>query len=329
MFELVLNSFLATIPVYIFFSIGYWLRRKGGIQPKDDGVIMQLAMDVGYPCLIFYNIMKYMVVDVADPAITTIGFSLQAIACGFLELLVGVAAAWLVARAMRLRIGTGLRTFTLSAGVQNYAFFVIPIIQMLFNGAGDPSMGVLFIHNMGCELFVWSLGVIFICGGAKNLRLGMLLRGPLIAVCLSLLIAWSGFGSYVALPPIMKAAEMIGAVTTPICLILFGCSMFDLKKDFQWQPRLLSAALVARLLIIPALILLITWLLPVDPLVKRIMVIQSAIPSAVIPVILAKRFGGKPELGTQVLLVTTACSFFTLPLWLTLGSLFVEPLMPQ
>ncbi len=327
MLDIVLNSFLSTIPVYIFFAIGYWLRHRGGIEPKDDNVIMQLAMDIGYPCLIFYNIMTYMVVE-AHPSITGIGFSLQAIGCGFLELLAGVLAAWLVARAMRLRIGTGLRTFTLAAGVQNYAFFVIPIIQMLFCAPGDPTMGVLFIHNMGCELFVWSLGVILICGGARNLRLATLLRGPLLAVCVSLLIAWSGLGEYVALPPLMKAAEMIGAVTTPICLILFGCSMFDLKKGFRWQPRLLSAGLIARLLLAPALILLLAWALPVDPLIKRIMVIQSAIPSAVIPVILAKRFGGKPELGTQVLLSTTLCSFLTLPLWLALGSHFVVELMP-
>ncbi len=328
MTELVLNSFLSTIPVYIFFAIGYWLRHKGGITPRDDGVIMQLAMDVGYPCLIFYNIMKYMVVE-ADPAITGIGFSLQAIACGFLELLVGVMAAWLVARVLRLRIGTGLRTFTLSAGVQNYAFFVIPIIQMLFSAPGDPSMGVLFIHNMGCELFVWSLGVVLMCGGAGNLRLNTLLRGPLLAVCVSLAIAWSGLGGFIAQPPIMKAAEMIGAVTTPICLILFGCSMFDLKAGFRWQPRLLSAGLVARLVLAPAFILLLAWALPVDPLIKRIMVIQSAIPSAVIPVILAKRFGGRPELGTQVLLSTTVCSFLTLPLWLALGNTFVVELMPR
>ncbi len=327
MAELILHSFLSTIPVYVFFAIGFWLRYRGGIKPQDDGVIMQLAMDVGYPCLIFYNIMKYMVVE-ADPAITGIGFSLQAIACGFLELLVGVVAAYVVARVLRLRIGSGLRTFTLSAGVQNYAFFVIPIIQMLFSAPGDPSMGVLFIHNMGCELFVWSLGVILMCGGAKNLRLGTLLRGPLLAVCVSLIIAWTGLGSYIAQPPIMKSAEMIGAVTTPICLILFGCSMFDLREGFRWQPRLLSAGLLARLLLAPALILLLAWALPVDPLIKRIMVIQSAIPSAVIPVILAKRFGGKPELGTQVLLSTTVCSFLTLPLWLALGNMFVVELMP-
>ena len=246
-----------------------------------------------------------------------------------MELLVGVLAAWLVARLLRLRIGTGLRTFTLTAGVQNYAFFVIPIIQMLFSAQGDPTMGVLFIHNMGCEIFVWSLGVILMCGGAKDLRLSILLRGPLLAVCVSLAIAWSGVGEYVALPPIMKTAEMIGSVATPICLILFGCSMYDLTRNFTWQPKMLSAGLIARLALAPAFIILLAWALPVDPLIKRIMVIQSAIPSAVIPVILAKRFGGIPELGTQILLSTTVCSFLTLPIWLAIGNAVVVPLLPR
>lgn len=326
MVDVIIYSFLSTIPVFVFFAIGCWLRYKKAIEPQHDNVIMQLAMDVGYPCLIFHSIMKYMVVE-SHPAVSSIGFSLQAIGCGFLEMTLGVLVAWLVARVMCLRIGTGLRTFTLTAGVQNYAFFVIPIVQMLFSSAGDPTMGVLFIHNMGCEIFVWSVGVVLMCGGARDLRLGLLLRGPLLAVCVSLLLAWSGLGQYVALPPVMKAAEMIGAVATPICLILFGCSMYDLSRNFVWRPRMLAAGVVARLVLAPVCILLLAWLLPVDPIVKRIMVIQSAIPSAVIPVILAKRFGGIPEVGTQILLTTTVCSFITLPIWLTVGSMYVVPIL--
>lgn len=328
MIDVILYTFVSTLPVFAFFAIGFWLRHRRVIELHHEAPIMQLAMDVGYPCLIFYNIMKYMVVE-ANPQVTPFSFSMQAIACGFAELALGVACAWLVARCLRLRIGSGLRTFTLTAGVQNYAFFVIPIVQMLFSGAGDPTMGVLFIHNMGCELFVWSLGVMLICGGATDLRLGMLLRGPLLAVCVSLLLAWSGVGQYVAVGPVMKTAEMVGAVATPICLILFGCSMYDLTRSFVWQPRMLVAGIVARLVLAPACILLLAWLLPVDPLIKRIMVIQSAIPSAVIPVILSKRFGGRPEVGTQILLVTTVCSFITLPLWLALGSYWVVPLIAR
>ena len=326
MLHVVLNSLLASLPVFVFFAIGYLLRQRGIVKPQDDGVMMSLAVDVAYPCLVFYNIMRTMVVD-ATPAVRSFSFSLSAIGCGFLELAAGVFAAYLVAKMLRLKVGTGLRTFSVTSGMQNYAFFVIPIVQMLFTAPDDPTLGVLFVHNMGCEIFVWSVAVLLIGGASLPLR--SLLRGPLIAMVGSLLLAWSGLGEYIALPPVMKTAEMLGAVATPLCLIIFGCSMYDLAKDFHWQPRLLVSGLLARLVLAPAFILLLAWALPVDPLIKRIMVIQSAIPCAVISVVLAKRFGGKPEMSTQILLSTTVCSFITLPIWLTLGNMFVCPIMGE
>lgn len=90
---------------------------------------------------------------------------------------------------------------------------------------------------------------------------------------------------------------------------------------------MLFAGLAARLGLAPIAILVLAWVLPVDPLIKRVMVLQSAIPSAVIPVILAKRFGGIPEIGTQILLVTTLGAILTLPVWLAIGNAMVVPLM--
>ena len=326
MISIVTHALLSTIPVYVFFAIGFWLRSKGALKAEEDKPVMQLAMDVAYPCLIFYNIMRYMVIE-ANAEISAIGFTLRAAGCGFAEMLVGVGAAWVVARTLRLRIGSGLRTFALTAGMQNYAFFVIPIVQMLFSTQGDPTLGVLFVHNVGCEVFVWSFGVMLMRGNMRDMEIGMFMRGPLLAVVISLLLVWSGLGKYVAQAPVMKAAEMVGAVATPVSLILFGCFMRDMLADFKWQPRMLISGLVARLGLVPLLILLMAWALPVEPEIKRIMVIQSAIPSTVIPVLLAKRYGGQPTIGTQILLSTTLCSAITLPLWLTLGNAMVEHIM--
>lgn len=295
------------------------------IQADHDAPIMRLAMDVAYPCLVFHSIMKYMALS-DNATLSSVSFSLQAISAGALELLLGIGAAWLVAKMLRMRIGTGLRTFTLTAGVQNYAFFVIPIIQMLFSAGNDPTLGVLFVHNVGCELVVWSVGVMIIAGGPGNLKMGVFFRGPLLAVMLGLAFAWSGLGVYVAQPPLMKTLEMIGNCATPLCLILFGCSMRDFWHNMKWEPKPIVCGLLTRLGLAPALLILMAYILPVDDYVKRIIIIQAAIPSAVIPVILAKRFGGNPDLGTQIMLTTTAASFITLPFWLSLGSALVVPL---
>ncbi|MEG2248694.1 MAG: AEC family transporter, partial [Akkermansia sp.] len=59
--------------------------------------------------------------------------------------------------------------------------------------------------------------------------------------------------------------------------------------------------------------------LPISIDLKRIMVLQAAIPAAMVPVIIAKQFGGHPALAMQITLVTTFVSFITLPLWLAFG----------
>lgn len=143
---------------------------------------------------------------------------------------------------------------------------------------------------------------------------------------MGLALAWSGLGTYVAQPPLMKTFEMIGNCATPLCLILFGCSMRDLWHNMKWEPKPIICGLLTRLGLAPALLLLMAYFLPVDDYIKRVIIIQAAIPSAVIPVILAKRFGGHPDLGTQILLTTTVASFLTLPCWLALGSSLVVPL---
>ena len=272
----ILTTFLSTIPVYLFFATGFYLRHKQVIQADHDAPIMRIAMDVAYPCLVFHSIMKYMVLS-GNETLSSVSFSLQAIAAGALELLLGIAAAWLV-------------------------------------------------HKVGCELVVWSIGVIIIAGGPGNLNMGVFFRGPLLAVIVGLALAWSGLGTYVAQPPLMKTLEMIGNCATPLCLILFGCSMRDLWHNMKWEPKPIICGLLPRLGLAPALLFLMAYFLPVDDYIKRVIIIQAAIPSAVIPVILAKRFGGHPDLGTQILLTTTVASFLTLPCWLTLGSILVVPL---
>ena len=215
--SIILTSFLSTIPVYLFFATGFYLRHKQVIQADHDAPIMRIAMDVAYPCLVFHSIMKYMVLS-GNETLSSVSFSLQAIGAGALELLLGIASAWLVAKMLSMRIGTGLRTFTLTAGVQNYAFFVIPIIQMLFTASNDPTLGVLFVHNVGCELVVWSIGVIIIAGGPGNLNMGVFFRGPLLAVIV---------GSVVFYRPFCKWLCPLGAFYA----LLNKVSLFQMRVD--------------------------------------------------------------------------------------------------
>jgi predicted permease len=52
---------------------------------------------------------------------------------------------------------------------------------------------------------------------------------------------------------------------------------------------------------------------------RRIIVVQAAMPCAVIPVLLSKHYGGDPALSMRIVLVTTALGLLTIPLWIQAG----------
>ena len=53
------------------------------------------------------------------------------------------------------------------------------------------------------------------------------------------------------------------------------------------------------------------------------MVIQAAMPAGIMPLVLARHFGGQPITAAQVILGTTAVGLLVLPWWIRFGLAWV------
>lgn len=315
----VMSAFLAIIPVYVIIACGWFARRVRWLEQEHEAPIMKLSIDLFYPCLILSSML-------GNDMLRSPAFTMQAVGIGFGGIILGIAIAWGVAKIIGLNVGTGLRTFGLAAGLQNYSFFVIPIIAVLYPMPGNPMMGILMTHNTGCELAIWTIGLMLMAGGVKAVHPKVFLRGPLIAIVLAITLVWTGLDRYVATDTVMTTLKMLGACAVPLMVFIFGNIMFDVWSKVKWNVKVLLAGCATRLVFIPPFFLLAAWLLPIDVELKRIIIIQSAIPSAIISTLLAKQFGGHPDMAIQITLSTTIVSFITLPLWLALGDMWIVPL---
>jgi hypothetical protein len=83
--------------------------------------------------------------------------------------------------------------------------------------------------------------------------------------------------------------------------------------------RVISAALLVRLVMMPVLFLLLARWLPCSVELKRVIVVEGAMASAVLPIVLAKHYRGDPRTALQVVLGTSLASLITTPLWIRLG----------
>ncbi len=74
-----------------------------------------------------------------------------------------------------------------------------------------------------------------------------------------------------------------------------------------------------RLGLLPLFTLALAKWLPCPVELRRVMLIQAAMPCAVVPVILAKHYGGDPAEALRIILYTSAFGLLTIPFWLQLG----------
>ena len=299
----------ATAPVFIVIAVGFFMHRRGWLGEELEAGLMRLALNLLVPCLILSVIP-------GNPALKQLSSAVWAAGFGFGVVITGFCVAGLCGWLLRLKSGQGLRTFAISAGIQNYGYLPIPIIAELFSEKSGP-MGLIFVHGLGVELAMWSVGLIILTGRAGW---HSILNGPFLAVLGALFINYTGLFHYIP-KPIVTSIEMLGQCAIPISIFMIGATMgrFLDRGILVDAARVCFASVIVRMVILSSLILTAVFFLPISEDLKKLMVIQAAMPSAVFPVILARMYGGSASVAIQVVLSTAIVSVITSPLLIALG----------
>lgn len=302
----------AALPVFLLLFLGAFLRRTGVLAVESDGSLMKLVIRVLYPCLILDFIL-------GNPALDHMGNLVAAPLAGFLAVSFGFAVAYLVGRSLGLVRGKGLRTFAYCSGIFNYGFIPIPVILVLFDSR--EALGVLLVHNMGVELAIWTCGIILLAGRLERSSLKRLLNPPLIALVVALAVNFAGLDSRM---PVWldRFVEMLAACSIPLGILLAGANIADLiRQQGRANPiRVPAGAVAVRLGILPVLMLAgAAWMPGLSTELRQVLVVQAAMPAGIMPIVLARHYGGEAGVGVQVVLATTLCSVVTMPLWIHLG----------
>jgi predicted permease len=75
--------------------------------------------------------------------------------------------------------------------------------------------------------------------------------------------------------------------------------------------------------LLPVLFLVLARALPVSVELKRVMVIEAAMPAAVFSILMARQYGGDPATAMRVVVATSITGLVTIPLWLRAGMIWV------
>ncbi|MBI5688566.1 MAG: AEC family transporter [Verrucomicrobia bacterium] len=305
-----LQLLLLVLPVFGVIAVGVIVRRVHWIEGEAETSLIRLVVNVCYPCLIFESV-------AGNPALREPGNLLLAPLLGFGVTWFGIQAGLLVARAVGLHVGTGLRTFALAVGIANYGFLPIPIMEGMW---GPDSRGLLLVHNVGVEVAIWTVGVLVLSG--QSLREGWRKLGSPIVITLGVAVACNLGGLTPHLPKVLlDVVHSLALCGIPLGLLMTGVSLAaQLGTASAWfEARVSTAALALRLGVLPVVILLLARYLPCSVELKRVLIVQAAMPAAMVSVIIARLYGGQPRTAMQIVLGTTVLGVFVIPLWLKAG----------
>ena len=309
---------VSVLPVYLLIVAGVVLRATGIMRKEHDEGVMRVVYTVMLPCFMLDKILGSAVLKSGGVVLSSIGL-------GFGLLVVGMAMGWAVGRLIGLERGTGMRTFALASGCQNFGFTAAPVVEILWS---TGALALLFVHNIGVELAMWSVGVM-IMSGERGIRWRKLVNGPVIAVTGGLLLVMLGWDSY-CVGSARKAMSMIGVGAFPLAILITGCTIMDLVVTEKPTWKIIIGASVVRLVLAPAAFLTAARYLPIAIELRQVIVVQAAMPAAMTPIMLARLYGGRPAIAVQIVVFTTVLSLVSLPWIITLGCQWIglKPLLP-
>jgi predicted permease len=297
---------------------GAVLRKVGLVKKEHDEGAMRLIFNVMFPCLILDKVLGNEVVR-SGPVVA------WAIGIGFTFIAGGIALGYFTGRVLGLKRGTGLHTFALSSGCQNFGFTAAPVVEILWGGG---ALALLFVHNIGVEVAIWSVGMMVISGGT-GIPWRQMINGPIVAVVIAMVLVALGLDDNITGPP-RQAISMIGIGSFPLAIFITGCTIMDLIGHEKPTLRIIVGSSLVRLGLVPAAMLCAAKFLPLATEIRQVLIVQAAMPAAFTPILMARLYGGRPGMAVQVVLATTILSLITLPWIITIGTEWIglEPLLP-
>jgi hypothetical protein len=312
-------------PLFLVIGAGAVTRRMHILNRQADRTLLDLCVHLLLPCLILDHV-------VASEALRQWGNLVWSPLLGFLCTAGTIGLAALAARVWGFRHEAETRTFAFVAGICNYGYIPVPLIDALY---GPGALSVLFLFNLGTETAFWTVGFRLLEG--RSLRhewrrvLTTPVRAVLLGVSINLLTAWFGVRLDEAtldaaawgwpVKVVLSTVHFIGLCSIPLALLLIGATMADFWSEFRGarSAGVMTLSVAVRNLACPLGFVLLALLLPVSRELKETLVVQGAMPAGMFPLVLARHHGGSVPVALQIIFATSAAAICTMPLWLHFG----------
>ena len=281
------------LPVFLVAGMGYLLERR--LHPPI-AALNQTALFVLMPAFIFTSLLPVNFASEEPLRITAFAF-LLAVAM--------IAIAFVVIRLLRLDRVTG-SAFMLTAAFPNLGNYGLPVVLLAFGqpglAAGTLLLAVQSLYSLALGVFIASSGSASLARSARELA-----RQPIILAVIAALIVNL---AHLQLPAFLLSAIALPAqAAIPLMLLVLGMNIAG-TSGIQ-DARLVATAVFTRLIVGPIIGWLLVTALGVEGVARGVLIVGSAMPTAVFTILTATQFNARPRLVSDAVVASTVVSIVT------------------
>ena len=300
-----MNSISVTIlSIIIMIGIGYFLKRIDFLSEKDIDPFNKIVMYILMPCMIFHAIYSADLSLISKLGILPFIILASSFITGIIS--------FLLLKAFKLDDKT-LWSVLVTVMIANTAFMGYPVTLGILGP--DGFLRAIFCDMATlCTFLILSFLLILKFGGtAKTAVKKIAFFPPLWAVVLGL---GFNFLNIPVGPVIDNTVNYLGQGAIPLIMIALGLSI-----DFSALSRsksMIAFTSVMKLFLFPLLAFFIALTLGLTGMEFKVSIIEAAMPSGMMSLLLAITYGLDYELTSDCILINTVISLITLPLIIVL-----------
>lgn len=281
------------LPVLMVAGFGYALQRS--MQPQLQA-LSQVSIYVLQPSLTFTSLLHTNLRSEEPLKIMLFSALLTA---SMMVVAVAVAKAARMDRSM----GSAFMLATIFPNVGNYG---LSVVMLAYGQAGLDKAIMLFVLQ---SIFSGTLAVAV--ASSSNASIGTALKQvfklpQIYAVLLALVCNLA----QIQVPAFLATStDLASKAAIPLMLVMLGMQMA--RTTTIEEPKTVGAAVVVRLVVGVFVAFGITLALGLEGDTRDVVLIQSAMPTAVFTTLMATEFNARPRFVTSVVLATTVLSLIT------------------
>lgn len=315
----IFDSLSGVISCMLMIALGYALTHRGWFDEKTGELFSRLAMCIAIPLYMIVSMLRtYSKQDLLQAGLAV------AVPCMSMLVLyaIGLATSF-VLHVPAHRLGVFRAMFF----VANSGFIGFPVNVALF---GEKALPYAVIWYLVQSFLFWTIGAwgLSLDGWAFARRDGEPAAAPPMPKVFSLanlrnVLSPPLIGSVVAIVLILAGIRLpkfvestftyLGSMTTPLAMLFLGIAVYFSNLRQLKIGADIWIVVAARFLVAPAVVVAMTWLIPIPDLMRKVFIIEAAMPVMMQVSIAARAFNADANYAAVTTALTTVMAMATIP----------------